>query len=90
MYHIHFSTAGDAFTPAPKVSTSSVQLRSRTAQAGARSIRRPLTFTRLQTVGYSQDKPYPFASEGFRVRETVAVKPQSGRPNGRADVRRHG
>jgi hypothetical protein len=65
-------------------------VRSRTAQTGARSIRRPLTFTRRQTARNSQDKPYPFASEGFRVHETVAVKPQSGRPNGRADVRSHG
>jgi hypothetical protein len=90
MYHIHFSTAGALFTPAPKVSTSSVQSRSRTAQTGARSIRRPLTITRLQTVRNSQDKPYPFASEGFGVRETVAEKSPFGRTNGRADVRSHG
>ena len=69
MYHIHISTAGDAFTPTPKVSTSSVLSRSRNAQTGMHSIRRPLIFTRLQTARYSQDKPYPFASEGFGVRK---------------------
>lgn len=46
MYHIHIPTAGDTFTPTPKVSTSSVQSSSRDAQTGAHSSRRTMSFSR--------------------------------------------
>ena len=44
----------------------------------------------LQPTGFGRDTPYSSSKRGFCVRETVAVNPQSVRPNDRADVRSHG
>ena len=87
--HTGFSSAGDAL-PKWKVSTQSVQSHPRSRQNGSHLIRDGLASARLQPTGFGRDTPYSSSKRGFCVRETVAVNPQSVRPNGRADVRSHG
>src|ERR1017187_4519328 len=48
-----------------------------------------LAFARVQPTGFGEDTPYSSSKRCFCVRETVAVKPQRVRENGRADVRSH-
>jgi hypothetical protein len=76
--------------PKWKVSSQSVQSHPRSGQTDFHLIRSGLAFARGQPTGFGRDTPYSSSKRGFGVRETVAVKPQSVRPNGRADVRSHG
>src|ERR1017187_2169955 len=51
-----------------------------------RSIRDGLAFARVQPTGFGEDTPYSSSKRCFCIRETVAVKPQRVRENGRADI----
>ena len=73
-----------------KCPRQSVQSHPRSRQIGSHLIRDGLAFARLQPTGFGRGTPYSSSKRGFCVRETVAVNPQSVRPNGRADVRSHG
>jgi len=83
------SIMGDTL-PKSKVSSQSVQSHPRSWQIGSHLIGDRLAFARLQPTGFGWGKPYSSSKRGFCVRETVAVNPQTVRPNGRADVRSHG
>jgi hypothetical protein len=88
--HTHgISSAGDTL-PIWKVSSQSVKSHPRSWHIGSHLIRSGLASARLQPTGFGRDTPYSSSKRGFRVRETVAVNPQSVRPNCRADVRSHG
>jgi hypothetical protein len=83
------SKAADTL-PRWKVSSQSVQSHPGSRQIGSHLIRSGLASARLQPTGFGRDTPYSSSKRGFCVRETVAVNPQSVRPNDRADVRSHG
>jgi hypothetical protein len=88
--HTHgISSAGDTL-PKCKVSSQSVQSQPRNGQIGSHLIRSGLAFAQVQPTGLGWGKPYSSSKRGFCVRAIVAVKPQSVRPNSRADVRSHG
>jgi hypothetical protein len=87
--HTEISRAGDTL-PKCKVSSQSVQSHPRSGQIGSHLFRDGLAFARVQPTGFGRDTPYSSSKRGFCVRAMDAVKPQSGRSNGRADVRSHG